>query len=166
MGFGGNVRHRDHSHEIVVFVHHRNAAHLLVAHHADDIHDAVVWPDGVWIDRHDVFGASVVGVFTLRHGAYRDVAVGDQTDEFAARVGATVVLAIVAVAIFHRPAVTTDDVVLNHRNHTRVFLFHQQCDLRQRRLASRHCEILGHDVAAAQARTLATVLPTIPLPSR
>jgi hypothetical protein len=94
VSFNGDVGHRNHSHELVVFVDDWNTPHLLVRHLVDDVYNAIVRPDGVNVDGHDVLGASGRALFAFGDAAHDDVAVGDEPDEFAARVVAIVVLAI------------------------------------------------------------------------
>src|SRR5438067_11581221 len=88
LGFESDVCHRDDAAQTSFAVYDGEAAHLLVAHLAYGLDDAVVGPHGVQFRRHHLLCANGARVHPLGYCAYDDVAVCDEADELAVRDGA------------------------------------------------------------------------------
>jgi hypothetical protein len=80
---GGDVAERDDADEPLVAVHHRQAAHLQVAHVAGNVLQVLVVEAVLDLGAHDI-GEARIGALARAHGADRDVAVGDHPDQAVA----------------------------------------------------------------------------------
>src|SRR5437764_1108867 len=146
LGFESDVGHRDDAAQTTFAVNDGEAAHLLVAHLAYGLDDAVVGPHGVQLRRHHLLRAQLPRVQPLGDGADDDVAVCDESDEPAVRDGAR------GDALHLRDGVGRGLARLDHGDDARVLVPHHARDLFERRRALGHRHVARHDVAAAKVR--------------
>src|SRR5262245_42246628 len=72
-----DISHRDHSHQVAILVHDRNAPYLLVSHLPNHVDNSIVGMGCVNIDGHDVFSSSARAILVLGNRTYDYIAVGD-----------------------------------------------------------------------------------------
>src|SRR5256714_8401731 len=156
LGFERDVGHRDDAAQTTFAVNDGEAAHLLVAHLAYGLDDAVVRADGVQLRRHHLLRAQLPRVQPLGDGADDDVAVCDETDELAVRDGAR------GDALHLCDGVGRGLARLDHGDDARVLVPHHARDLFERRRARGHRHVARHDVAAAQVRARSAAAACVP----
>src|SRR2546423_1523462 len=156
LGFEGDVGHRDDAAQVPIAVDDGEAAHLLVAHLAYGLDDAVVGPHGVQLRRHHLLRAQLPRVRPFGDGADDDVAVCDESDELAVCDGAR------GDAMHFRDGVGRGLARLDDGDDARVLVPHHARDLFDGGRARGDRHVARHDVAAAQVRARRAAASSVP----